>query len=434
MRWLKENPIPAAILVFALCSAPFIVSSILFRDKGGAYRNEDIPALIEQAAKQAEAPPKNAGDPDAGSSKADTWHPWLVKVKGHYTLSYIGPQTPEAIMATVYGIETQTEEYRRELKRVIQRVLDSGFVYQDSDDIIHLGPMLKSKIQEKQTDPDFDEDRLISGWMRWWGRMKEAMDHSHKTGEGTLYVKLDPENRGISMRISNGPEQIASRPVGPNQITDEEVYNISRHGIAPEGYRLLFVNDFTGDPLPLDQVPFFKDHEHLKDMSDADLNHVLKGIPSILSSSEGAELSNAMWLSMLDRYDAALLELASRGGVPEPFAARAASAPPPPPLPAEPSAERSQVPPGAAPPPGFEEAPPSVPQDATAAAELERRLEYAEAYLTILEKRAKTGEITPMTRSLIAERIRQLRILQNPNLLAPSTEPDGDNGPPAAPR
>ena len=151
MRWLKENPIPAAILVFALCSAPFIVSSILFRDTDGAYRNEDIPALIEQAAKQAQNSQKDAAGSLESASPRDAnatgEHPWLVDVEGAYTRSYIGPQTAEAIVTTILarGWLGGREE---ELKRIVQKVLDGGFVYQDTDDFSFMCTHLLSWIDK----------------------------------------------------------------------------------------------------------------------------------------------------------------------------------------------------------------------------------------------------------------------------------------------
>ena len=263
--------------------------------------------------------------------------------------------------------------------------------------------------------------------------MKDNMTHSHEHGEGTVIVQIQSGSSAIGMHIGHGREQMKNGP--PRRFTDEEVYNITRHGVAPDGYRLRFVSDLgTYQELPIDQVPFFKTHEaYLKEMSKSGLNELLARIPSLLFSSEGSDMRPVEGLYWIDRYDAALKELASRGGVPEPFAARAAPTAPPPAVssvaPPEASGAVSGVPNAAA-----RSAPPKPPVDEAARAEIDRQIEYAKIYLEALEKRAKKDDITPATRSLIAQRLRQLRILRNPNLLAPPTEPDGDNGPPAAPR
>ena len=149
--------------------------------------------------------------------------------------------------------------------------------------------------------------------------MKEQFFHASKTGEATLNVRLSPGGGMYIKRIGAG---------GRPNLTDAERRNISRHGVAPKGYRLRLLGKNFMEELPLGQVPFISERDVVKKMKKAELEELLVAVPTYLSQPEAVEKSDAMRLSMVDRYGAALEHLASRNQIPKPFAGRK---PPPPP-------------------------------------------------------------------------------------------------------
>lgn len=358
---------------------------------------------------------------------------------------YVGPQTAEALMLLVHTSPESPRTYD-EYKAHYQRMLDRGLFFQDTWDIGHYGHILLEKLYGARDDhanypgeifelygvpegswEELDE-AIIDHDMRTWPATKANFNHAFKTDEGTINVALYPGTHAIAMSVVGDPVE-----PGKSRFTDEEKYNISRHGIAPEGYRLRFVNNlWDEEELPPDKIPFFSEKKYVEDLSNDRLNELLVAIPSYLSQPEAIEQSAVMWMSMVDRYEAALEELASRGHVPEPFANQK-----PPPLSSPSGAVRSSAaPPGIAPAPRppveqrESAAPPVEARDEAAVAEAEKRKRIAEAFLEVLEKAAEKGNVDPASRSLIAARLRELRIMQNPDLLkppSPSQQPAQDN-------
>ena len=119
----------------------------------------------------------------------------------------------------------------------------------------------------------------------------------------------------------------------------------------------------------------------MKHLNKANLEQLLFAMPSYLSQPDALEQSSVEWMQIVDRYDAALAELADRGQVPE--AAAPLAYPPPP----------------AAPP-----NPPLLPN-------AEQRRRVADAYVSALEKQAAKAKISSIARSQISRRIQDLRAL-----------------------
>ena len=367
----------------------------------------------------------------------------LIGVDQHY----IGPQTADALMVFT-NLRPENRHEFDDLKAHFQRMLDRGVVFQDQWDILGYGGGLMDKLQRAYKS-DFAKDifemhgvsegswaeleeAIIERELRTWPITSEQFRHAFDTDEGTVNLYLDPETGAIGMAVVGDPV-----PKGSERFTPEEKYKMTRYGIAPKGYRLRFVNNlWDSEELAPDEVPFFSERQYVKDLSRDSLNDLLRAIPSLMSRPEAQDLSDVDWMSMVDRYEAALEELASRGYVPEPFADRK-----PPPLSSSPSGavRSSAAPPGAAPAPvrpsveRRESAPPIEARNNEAAiAEAEKRQYIAEAFLAALEKEAKKAKITPEDRSLIARRLRELRIMKNPDLLKPPTpsqqQPAQDSG------
>ena len=378
--------------------------------------------------------------------KPGQYHPWLTLLKSQMGFRYSGPQTAEAIAAIFYWAPQWQGEKRAELLAHLQRVIDRGAVFQDDWDAYEYGNSIMSRLSRRRellaekgpkeffaqyglpetASIEEVENRLIDGHLQYWPIAKGQFYHASETGEGTLNVRLDPENSSIFIKaIGKG---------GKPPLTDVEKYNISRHGVAPKGYRLRFIGKSFSEELPLSEVPFFSERKYVKDLKDADLSELLTAIPAYLSQPDAVEQSDVLLLSMVDRYEAALNELAARNNIPKPFAGREAAS-------AAPSAQARS----SAAPPNLETAaepfarggpigpPPRNPQDEAAAAEAERERRIAEIFLQELEKAAKKGGMDEAARPLIAARIRDLRIMRNPEILNPvprQTEPaaSGQNG------
>ena len=389
------------------------------------------------------------------AAKWEKWqaeHKWLVVEK--WRTRYVGPQTADALLET-RGYELLKEFHgwsdeeiaadKAKMKAFYERVLQRGAVFHDTDDIGGYGESLMMDIEDERIhdqrikewnkeNPDEEprttpralyglpesasweelENAIIDHELKIRPIRKAQTDWRLKTGEGTINVELSSEPRAIGYGSSDP---------NFNGLTDEEIDNISRYGIAPKGYRLRFVKSIWDlEELPPDKIPFFSEKPYVEKLSDARLQEILTGIPSYLSQPEAQEESNVMWMSMVDRYEAALTELAARGQVPQPFAGRGS--------PSSPSGYvHPAVPPGAAPAPGppveqRESAePPVEARDEAALAEAERRRRIAEAFVEALEKAAEKGNVDPAARSLIAARLRELRIMKNPDLLKPPVPP-----------
>ncbi len=343
---------------------------------------------------------------------------------------YIGPQTAEALMVYVNLYPGRRGEYDG-LKAHFQRMLDRGVVFQDGRDIGYYGMQLWGQMQNARKST-FAKDifEMYGAPKGNWAALDEAMiehalktvpirkeqyRHHFQTGEGTVNLMIDPDNEQIHMSVVSGENR--------KPFTDEETYAMAHYGIAPKGYRLRIVKDlFYKEKLPPDQVPFFNERQYVKDLSREGLNALLKGIPSLMSRPEAQDYSDVDWLSMAGRYEAALEELASRGYVPEPFANLQPSAP------SLSGAIRSAARPDAPGPPVEQRKPTPTPTpiEARDEAALEREAQkrrVAEAFLNALEREAEKAKITPEDRSLIARRLRELRLLRNPDLLKPPAPP-----------
>ena len=371
-------------------------------------------------------------------------HPWLVPVRGEEYRRYIGPQTAEAIFA-VFDSPYATGEKADRLLAHWKRVLARGAVVNDNKDAQKYGFALMSGLESIRRNPALHRDRfdlsadaaieeieetLIRYRIRTWPTTKEQFNHAFKTGEGTLNIKLFPDDYG------SGAIGISTVARGKNRdLTDEEVYNITRYGLAPKGFRLRFVDE-NDNEIPFDQVPFFNERDAVKHLDDADLEQLLIAIPTYLSHPDAQEQSTVVWMSMVDRYDAALALLAERGQVPDPAPApSSASRRPPAPMVdwGDPDPRRIQK----AEPPGLREAPDDEAMKAQEkarvaeaerrrrVAEAERRRRVAEAYIAALEKHAAEAKISSSARSQIARRIQELRVLM--------TGPAGLPGAPSAP-
>lgn len=348
----------------------------------------------------------------------------------HY---YIGPQTAEALMVYVNLHPSVRHKYAG-LKAHYQRMLDRGVVFQDSRDIGYYGldlygSILEARNYESDTAKTFFEingvpegnwaeleEAMIQHALKTVPIRKEQFRHHFQTGEGTVNLQLDPDFGAIHMSVVSGENR--------RKFTDEEIYKMTHYGIAPKGYRLRIVKDlWYKEEIPFDQAPFFSERKYVKHLSRDGLNALLKAIPSLMSQPKAQDYSDADWMSMAGRYEAALEELASRGYVPEPFANRQPSASSPP------GVVRSAAPPGttaATAPPVEQREPTAPPVEARDEAALEKEAQkrrVAEAFLNALEKEAEKAKITPEDRSLIARRLRELRIMKNPDLLKPPAPP-----------
>ena len=376
--------------------------------------------------------------------KPGVTHPWVTLMKNQMGFAYSGPQTAEALV-TVFCSGPIYDGKREEMLAHFQRVLARGGVINDSLDAEEYGRELMNRIRDKREEnlkiaekkglseeallaqsglsiEDF-ENLVIDGYLNSWAVEKEQYFHASETGESTLNVEIEPDGTLFIIRVGAG---------GRPPLTDAERYNISRHGVAPRGYRLRFMGETFSEELPLEQVPFLSERDVVKKMKKADLEELLVAIPTYLSQPDAVEQSEVMWMSMVDRYEAALEELASRNQIPKPFEGQES---PPSSSGAAPSVAPTAV---AAYAPGSSvetrprsSAPPVDPRDEAAVAEAERRRRIALAYLEALEKAAKKDGVNPAARSLISMRIRELRLMQNPDLLkppSPSQQPAQESG------
>ncbi len=416
--------------------------------KGAADRTEESPterkSVLRPKEKPVEPLPFENGKLVPDNYKWGDPHPWLVPVRGEEYRRYIGPQTAEAIFAVYHSMYASGKEAEEQQLAHLKRVLARGAVVNDFDDA-HVYIDLMAQLENLRVRPHlhrnrFDlsadasieeiEEAMIARKIRTWPVVKEQFHHARKTGENTLNVTLFPDGRG------SGAIGISTVGRGPRRdLTDEEMYNISRFGIAPKGYRLRFMDEDKNE-IPLDRVPFFNERDAVKHMSDADLEELLIGIPVYLSQPDAQEQSTVMWMSLVDRYDAALALLAERGQVPDPASVpSSASRRPPAPMVdwGDPDPRRVQK----TEPPGLREAPDDEAMKAQEKArvaeaerrrgdaEAERRRRVAEAYIAALEKQAAEAKISSSARSQIARRIQELRVLM--------TVPAGPPGAPPAP-
>lgn len=322
-------------------------------------------------------------------------HPWLFPVRGERYRRYMGPQTAEAIFA-VYDSPYTTGEETEKLLAHWKLVLARGAVVNDYKDALEYGFRLMKtleRIRSGSADLGFYRrfhnlpasasvgeiaEAEMARKIRLWPIKKEQYSHAVKTGEGTLNVTLFPDSYGgggMGMSIVR-----TGRGRKSSDLTDKERYNISRYGIAPKGFRLRF-EDADSNEIPFDLVPFFNERDAAKRLNKANLEQLLFAIPSYLSQPEAHEQSTVEWMLMVDRYDAALAELADRGQVPEAAAPLA-------------------YPPQPAAPPN----PPLLPN-------AEQRRRVAEAYVSALEKQAAKATIGSIARSQISRRIQELRAL-----------------------
>lgn len=411
---------------------------------GAADRTEEAPierkSVLRPKEKSVEPLPFENGKLVPDNYKWWDPHPWLVPVRGEEYRRYIGPQTAEAIFAVFHSMYESGKGAEKVLAHW-ERVLARGAVVNDVDDTYVYGSLM-AELYNIRHDPAFYrrifdlsadasieeiEEAMIARKIRTWPVDKEQFHHARKTGENTLNVTLFPDGRG------SGAIGISTVGRGPSRdLTDEEMYNISRFGIAPKGYRLRFMDEDKNE-IPLDRVPFFNERDAVKHMSDADLEELLVGIPVYLSQPDAQEQSTVIWMSLVDRYDAALALLAERGQVPDPASVpSSASRRPPAPMVdwGDPDPRRVQK----AEPPGLREAPDDEAMKAQEKArvaeaerrrgdaEAERRRRVAEAYIAALEKHAAEAKISSSARSQIARRIQELRVLMT-----------GPAGPPGAP-
>ncbi len=384
-----------------------------------------------------------------GYEKGDP-HPWLVPVPGEYDRRYIGPQTAEAIFAVIssgiprYQKEDEAtkmlEHYRYILSRgaVIRDRLDvSVLVYSTVDNMDGWRKNPESAARSRKfyglpADAPLQElmDAKIDHKIKTWPPRKEQLNHADKTGEATLNVTLMPDGQG-SGAIGTG---IVGRSDKRRELTPEEKYNISRHGIAPEGFRLRFV-DKDENELPFDHVPFFSERDVVKHWSDAELEEQLVLLPAFMEQPGALEQPNIVWMSMVDRYEAALAEQEAR---------RRAAAPSLRP-PATPTADGA---PAQLPAPrlldGGDEPPPvqqreAEPPDARAkreaalaAAKAEGVQRVAEAYVEALMELEKRKDISSEAREKLARRILELRALSKAPPAPPVSPPNSQSAPPSS--
>ena len=270
--------------------------------------------------------------------------------------------------------------------------------------------------------PELSADDLFNDFTanvtREWPTLKGEWGHARRTGEGTITVELDPVNRVVKTATSGNLSH-------SRKFTNEEKYFIAAHGIAPDGFRLRFVDSLkNNNELPWDQVPFSNGDNYVKGMTEEQLNYVLYSVSTLVSARAG-DYSDVGLMIAVDKYEAALRELASRGVAPAP------SPGPGPPIPTPPAPPAAADSPTVPEPLAEREPPPlSAPRDEAERAEMQRIQKAVETYVEALEKRAAKDDITSAARALIAERIRQLRVMQNRNLL----KPGAGGAPPSPPR
>ncbi len=185
-------------------------------------------------------------------------HPWLLEVDGERDRRYVGPQTAEAIFAIMssgYERYQQADEAAKLLAHY-RYLLARGAVIRDRRDAVRLGqaqadnidrwrenPAIaawKRKVRGLPPDATLQElqDAVVDRWIRIWTPMKEQFSHARKTGESTLNVRLMPDGRGSGALAINTVGRADAR-----ELTPVEKFNISRYGIAPEGFRLRFVDE-----------------------------------------------------------------------------------------------------------------------------------------------------------------------------------------------
>lgn len=207
-------------------------------------------------------------------------------------------------------------------------------------------------------------------------------------------------------------------------MTPEEEYNIARHGIAPKGFRLRFVDEDENE-LPFDQVPFFRERDVVKHWSDAELEEQLVALPAYMNQPEALEQPNVVWMSMVDRYDAALAEMAARRQSVPPLPAAPAADGAPAQLRPSPGLRES----GSEPPPVLqrETEPPDARakrEAALAAVKAEGVQRVAEAYVEALAELEKQKNISSEAREKLARRILELRALSKAPTAPPMSPPD----------
>ncbi|MDE0021693.1 MAG: hypothetical protein OXT69_09985 [Candidatus Poribacteria bacterium] len=452
MRLVRNRGWLFWISLAALATLLFCLSFLIGRQAD--YSAPDEPETAESSA---------SDKPDAAKKPVSPREKWLVREPGARNGAsprYIGPQTAEAILSiadfdspesreilTAEGwTDTAIEERRATLLSMYQRMLDRGYVYQDAWDINHFGGLMVSAIEAAHTwdsrreaaavargaaPDDYTtvreqwglpetatmrevEDAILDHELRVWPAVKEQFEHAFATGEGTIDVVLDPVSRTIATAVvgtSHGKD-----------FTDEEYYNISRHGIAPKGYRLRFVTDLNGGrELGPDEVPFFSETEYVKGLKDSQLHELLQALPSYLGSPEAANERDVVWLSIIDRYDAALRELAARDKIPEPAKLSVPSAPKVNTTSSSPSRGPKTNALNASSPPSPDSPLPSA--DKTE--EQARRERIALAFLEALEAHIeKDPRVTDLTRAQIARRLLELRLLrQQTPPVSPQNEP-----------
>ncbi len=367
-------------------------------------------------------------------------HPWLVKVRGEFHRRYIGPQTAEAIFAVMDSGHPRYQQNKADAAKLLEHyryILSRGAVIRDKWDAGRLGQQQLNKFNHFRNDPDTAAyyrkalglaadatlqglmDAEIDDWIKIWPSMKGQLNYADKTGESTLNVTLTPDGLG------NGFIGIYTvGRVDRRELTPVEEYNIARHGIAPKGFRLRFVDE-DDNALPFDQVPFFSERDVVKHWSDAELEEQLIALPAYMNQPEALEQPNVVWMSMVDRYDAALAELeARRQSVP--------------PLPAAPAADGAPA--QLRPSPGLRESgsePPPVLQRETEQTEARAKREaalaavkaegvqrVAEAYVEALKELEKRKNISSEAREKLARRILELRALSKAPTAPPVSPPD----------
>ncbi len=368
-------------------------------------------------------------------------HPWLVPIPGSPHFRYIGPQTAEAIFAVMSSGHPryQQEDEAKKLLEHYRYILSRGAVIHDDWDAVRLGQAQADNIDRWRENPESAahyrkarglpedatlqelQDAQVDHWIKKWPIMKEQFDHADKTGESTLNVTLLPDGRGsgaIAISTAGNPN--------PRKLTPEEKYNISRHGIAPEGFRLRFVDEDENE-LSFDQVPFFSERDLVKHWSDAELEESLIALPGFMSQPEALEQPNVVLMSMVDRYEAALAEMAARRGAAPP--ARPPAAPSADGAPDVWRAPPEQLDGGAEPPPVPQRE--TEPPDARAkrealraAVEAEGFQRVAEAYVEALMELEKRKDISLEAREKLARRILELRALSKAPTAPPVSPPD----------
>ncbi|MDE0021746.1 MAG: hypothetical protein OXT69_10255 [Candidatus Poribacteria bacterium] len=383
---------------------------------GAADRTEENPierkSVLRPKEKPVESLPFENGKLVPDGYKWRDPHPWLVSVRGERYRRYIGPQTAEAIFA-VYDSPYTTGEKAEKLLAHWKRVLARGAVVNDYKDALKLGFSLMNELANLRIRPDLHRSRfdlsadapieeiektLITYRIRTRPIKKEQFSHAAKTGEGTLNVTLFSDGyggggMGISTVRAGGSRR-------SSDLTDREWRNIRLYGTAPKGFRLRLIDEDDNE-LPFDKFPSFNERDAVKRLSKANLGQLLFALPSYLIQPDAQERSTAAWMRMMNRYDAALAELADRGQVPMPAA-----------VPGEA--------PGAAKPlePMVDWGDPDP-----------RRKSVAEAYMSALEKQAKKANISEAARAQISRRLQELRALMlGPAGTPVKPPPDQDGG------